>query len=590
MLKKIISIFLILSGLVVLGLGIGSGTIWKPAETVTLKTGSLADALLVVTEPGVVRQINEAVTVKVTAPEGGEVGLVLGRATDIAGWIGTDSHWSVTGANSWDKLDTKLVKGAPAEEPTDKPTDAATEEAEAVSPIAGLLDSDMWLQTLKGEGSVTLDLNKVPDNYLLLAGSLDPKATAAPEVSLTWDREVATPLMLPGILVGALLLAIGLLLLVDSLRRSEHWTDLSEELAGTTDKSPAPLGGADKSVEPDVAAQVDEAEAAAGDEDRAGAASEPDLKTADELFAPSAQESPATVADELDTNESETNESDADGQATDADPDAEASADEPDHSAFTPKDQADEPEVTEAEHTFAPLTLNTDLDEQPGAEDLAEPASEPAASTATEATAGGSWFKKMFAKKQRAEVPRTDLPAARTTDGELMPTIEPERDPITGLTAEESSSQEKALEAFAAMGEPEVTTGALAAAGLTRRQLREMRERQALADAEQNVPSTTGSLELGAERPSWLPQGADTTSGSSWRAKWGIRPEDAEQIAASESSFASAVAEAEEDPQNLAEAPDEPAKPLTTRRALYSSYRAAAERIANETDEEEADK
>ena len=80
--KKIISIILILLGLSVLGLGIGSGTIWKPENSVTLKTGELDKALLVATNPGVVHQVNSNFEMTVTAPGGGDVALVVGNTVD----------------------------------------------------------------------------------------------------------------------------------------------------------------------------------------------------------------------------------------------------------------------------------------------------------------------------------------------------------------------------------------------------------------------------------------------------------------------------------------------------------------------------
>ncbi|XBH22103.1 hypothetical protein V5R04_02405 [Jonesiaceae bacterium BS-20] len=756
--KKIISIILILLGLVALGLGIGSGTIWKPETSVTLKTGTLDKSVLVATNPGVVHQVNDAVKIQVTDPKGGKVALVTGRSRDVVGWIGTDAHWQITGATTWDALDAKFVAGQ--EQPADPEQDPATEpEAPAEgeeagpqeSPAASLIDSDMWLDVYEGEGSISIDVEKVPDSVIFLAASLEPGATEAPQVSFTWDREVATPLVLPGILVGALLIAIGALLLIDSLRRTPNWVELDEQakLAVAAKTKSADLKLAEP--ETDAADNTTELESEGTaktltEADRFGAGNiaalnpvvDPlvDSDTTAEAVTSSlhGSESRTESTDSTDstpdleelpgsdrersafappipglgqTDESNNANSDAGSQAqepsseTDTaelaaaqsvagaadNADASIAADQIELDKFAPTGTesagseqaepiADQPAVdqTGAEQTGV-LAANGAAasadDDQPDVALNFDPVNAPAQSPPKR-----SWLGQLFGKKRKndqAAVAAGPIPLPADAIGSIhsgtgavgdtpAPALEGAAEqgspsapiarptpvapgtpsanhafapvaPSANVTGEDQpQSQQAALEAFAAMDEPDVTTGALQAAGLTRRQLREMRERKEAAE-QRNIPTTTGSLEFGApvvdpglqtasgsaqaeaplERPSWLPQGADTTTASNWRAAWGVRkdlpeqptqpvpvppsqagensaPGQEPQTTAATSAQAvpgtSAPQPAATDQHNSTVAPAAP----STRRALYGAYRAAAEVIANQDADEEQPK
>lgn len=676
--KKIISIILILLGLTVLGLGIGSGTIWKPEQAVTLKTGELDNALLVATNPGVVHQVNSRFEMTVTAPDGGDVALVVGNTVDVAGWIGRDAHWLVTGATDWQNLGTQFVaeKADPDAEPEDAEKEPATDEEETppVSPIANLAKSDMWYQVVEGKDTVTLTMDKVPDNVIFLAGSLDPQATKAPEISLTWDREVATPLMLPGILAGALLLAVGILLLIDSLRHTPDWTELeaaaNAEGGGGSKKTDSELGSDPDLVTAGAEDPQTPAEIVAAWGGGSGSVDDPDdadlgapLTTGSgseaSSFAPKTSaallhgDDPFDVdlaAAELDGEESQ------DYEVTVLDPEEtvaeDVSAEEAEVAAPGAEElEVEEPDAYEADayeadtedepFVFAPVTLDFtgeaneqdpafEADSGPGvtSPDAGEPeaaetdealvANEPA--TTQDAPEIESWFGRLFGKKAKAPKPLralTPLEPLATEDAgaEFAVPSEPFAPPLVAddtVTAEPDQETQAALEVFAAMDEPDVTTGALQAAGLTRRQLREMRERKEQA-AQRNVPTTTGSLDFGGpvtpaatapERPSWLPEGSDSTSASSWRAAWGVRPEGmaaaslsvpappAEPTVLPDSDVDAAGETSTQDgSESQTDAATEKAAPRpTTRRALYSAYREAAERIANEDAEQEQTK
>ena len=797
--KKIISIILILLGLAALGLGIGSGTIWKPETSVTLKTGTLDKSVLVATNPGVIHQVNEAVKIQITDPKGGKVALVTGRSRDVVGWIGAEPHWQITGATTWDALDAKFVAGQskpadPEQDPATEPeAPAEGEEAAAQqSPAAGLIDSDMWLDVYEGEGSISIDVEKVPDSVIFLAASLEPGATEAPQVSFTWDREVATPLVLPGILVGALLIAIGALLLIDSLRRTPSWVELDEQaklaVATKTQSADLKLAGpetdaADNTteLEPEGAAKTlteadrfgagniaalnpvvdppvdsDPTEASAtrsshGSEDRTESTDSTDSTPDLEELAGSDRERSAFAPPTPgfgQTDESNDANSDADSQTQEPtsesdiaelaaaqsvagvtdNADASIAADQIELDKFAPigtdaagseqaEPNASEPESTDqdlvsqdsvgpesvgpeksdsdkadsapseavqdsstAEQSPAVQPANEDLAaDQPVVDQLAvdqpgvalnfDPVNAPAQTQPKR-----SWLGQLFGKKKndQAAVAAGPIPLPADAIGSIhsgtgpagdtpVPALEGAAEqgapsapiarptpvapgtpsanhafapvaPSANVTGEDQpQSQQAALEAFAAMDEPDVTTGALQAAGLTRRQLREMRERKEAAE-QRNIPTTTGSLEFGTpvaspspqaassvreetplDRPSWLPQGADTTTAANWRAAWGVRRDTPEQQTSPVPALSTQAGEtsptgpdrqpntaapadgapgttgsqpAVTDQHNSTGAPTAP----STRRALYGAYRAAAEVIANQDADEEQPK
>lgn len=610
--KKIISVILILAGLGVLGLGVASGTVWKPEETVTLKTGQLDKALLVATNPGVVHQVNSQFKMTATAPDGGEVVVVAGRVQDVTGWIGNDAHWLVTGATTWEKLDTQFIaaKVDPLDEDTaDDQADPKEKEGDKtpsdVSEIAALPNSDMWYEVTKGKGTVTVEMDKVPDNIVFLAGSLEPGATSAPQISLTWDRDVPTPLMVPGILAGALLLAVGILLLIDSLRHTPSLAELEAQAEPLSEDAlrAAKIADLRSETEPDAENQPEtEPEPLSTSATRALAFAPKPLPTEDETVT-----DPATELD--DESNIPAVESDVPILSTgDADQDT----------------LAPQPALDWSNHEFAPvhhgskipdpetITADVEADAEPAQLQAAD-----ALETPDNTKPATSLWSKMFGKKQRtpnSPTPVQDtvalIPAPSAPDPDVTPAMVLATEPTAPQADEQDRTTQAALEAFAAMDEPDVTTGALQAAGLTRRQLREMRERKKLEEM-RNIPTTTGSLDFGAgaaapsptpERPSWLPQGTDSTSASSWRAAWGVRGAGqdetdtapaVETAAPQEPAAPEKFAPSQATPEPDASEPDAPQAKMsapTTRKALYRAYRAAAEKLENDEAQEDQSK
>ncbi|MCR1981886.1 hypothetical protein NSA53_06460, partial [Cellulosimicrobium cellulans] len=231
MLQRIIAALLLAGGLVAVGLGVASATVWRDSDTVVATTAYTGDGTVLVTAPGVLDLVAEDVTVRATAPGEQQVTLAIGREADVTGWVGEDPHGVVTGLSDWDALATRAVDAPAAEdEPAegDAPADGespaegetpAEGDATAETPVAGVdpAGSDMWLEEATGAGSASLRWSDQPGRWQLLAAGVGEGAVA-PTVELSWPRQVETPFLWPGVIGGAVLILLGLGIGAASLR------------------------------------------------------------------------------------------------------------------------------------------------------------------------------------------------------------------------------------------------------------------------------------------------------------------------------------------------------------------------------------
>ena len=250
MIRRIVSVIATILGLVVIALAVCSATIWRPSATVQATLTQTPDQHYVLTEPGVLGLVDPSVTITATA-EGQPVFLAVAYAVDAKAWLADDPYLSVTGLTDWNTLSATPVTercetvdpasaaptqtaspGADATAATQAPTGAATDGATADSTGSGgacttLADSnadpsqaDLWLKTASGQSTVTLENVVEPDTVLLAATD---GSGPAPRITLSWPRTVSTPWLIPGIIVGGLLLLAGVFgLLIDiQMRRAD---------------------------------------------------------------------------------------------------------------------------------------------------------------------------------------------------------------------------------------------------------------------------------------------------------------------------------------------------------------------------------
>lgn len=244
MLQRVIAAVLAVLGLTTVGLAVASGTVWKPDEIVEARAVSGEGTTLLITDPGVLGLVSDVVTVTASRTadgqtNDGEVVLAIGRENDVLGWVGDDAHTLVTGLQSWEALNTSQVAGDTVAVESDSETDDSKDEednsesepaeddaevpATAGSGLVGPspAGSDMWLESATGDEQATLTWSSsTPNDRLLLLVANTGDNAPPPELALRWEREVSTPLMVPGIAVGTVLVLIGLLLFLSARRKS----------------------------------------------------------------------------------------------------------------------------------------------------------------------------------------------------------------------------------------------------------------------------------------------------------------------------------------------------------------------------------
>lgn len=216
MIRRILAIVLIVLGLGTIGAAIASATVWKPDSTVTVPLPSEPEVNYVISEPGVLNIVNKTVKVRAVAQDGeSPVFLGMGRTEDVEAWVAESDHGAITGLPTWDSLGYQKIDGVePEAEDEDGEEAAEEEEPEAANPA----DSDMWVEQVNGVGELTYTWEEVPGQWSMIVAT--DGASPAPMVEFTWEREVPTPALIPGILVGSVLTILGFVLLtLDVLAR-----------------------------------------------------------------------------------------------------------------------------------------------------------------------------------------------------------------------------------------------------------------------------------------------------------------------------------------------------------------------------------
>ena len=239
---RVLSIVLIVLGLLAVILAVASATIWRPSQTAVATLKPAATTAYVVTGDGVLNMVDSTVTITAKAKDANStVTLALARSEDAQAWLANDPYTEVTGLSSWESLSgrtiTERCNVKASATPTAKATGTAASTAKAtatasakatatstakasasptpdakgcikaVASKASLNGSDMWVTSKTGKGSVSITYDPSSSNYVVLAAT-DGKQ-AAPTFSLSWKRTVGTPWLIPGLIVGGLLVAGG---------------------------------------------------------------------------------------------------------------------------------------------------------------------------------------------------------------------------------------------------------------------------------------------------------------------------------------------------------------------------------------------
>lgn len=269
---RVLSIVLIVLGLLAVILAVASATIWRPSQTAVATLKPAATTAYVVTGDGVLNMVDSTVTITAKAKDANStVTLALARSEDAQAWLANDPYTEVTGLSSWEALSGRTitercnVKAAPTATATStaKATAKATSTAKAtatstakatptpdakgcikaVASNASLNGSDMWVTSKTGKGSVSITYDPSSSNYVVLAAT-DGKQ-AAPTFSLSWKRTVGTPWLIPGLIIGGLLVAGGVFIFMldiqmrhQELANAQRRRRRQEEAAARLNKDP----------------------------------------------------------------------------------------------------------------------------------------------------------------------------------------------------------------------------------------------------------------------------------------------------------------------------------------------------------------
>ncbi|MFF5793786.1 hypothetical protein ACFY5D_17205 [Paeniglutamicibacter sp. NPDC012692] len=188
--RKIISAIAIILGLVALVVGIGQRTIWAPPETLTASFSqppAAAPVTLIQSGVGTVSGQPSVITIKGE----GKFSASMVRSSDAEAWVGKAAHTNVTGVD----VTNKVLEAT-----------AVTGEDNVPNPVGG----DIFEATEKADKTMTYHWTNPDDGSWTLLVAADGKAAAPTDITVTWPGDTATPLSMPLIIIGALLIAGGL--------------------------------------------------------------------------------------------------------------------------------------------------------------------------------------------------------------------------------------------------------------------------------------------------------------------------------------------------------------------------------------------
>ncbi len=227
--RRILSVIIAVLGLVAIVLAVCSATVWRPSSTAQASLAQNPDQHYVITEPGVLSLVEADVKVTASAADDQQVFIAVGHAQDVHAWLASDPYISVTGLVDWNTLASESVTTSCPEEAAETSASAAASPAATAGTTAeptasaqsdgctalensgaNPADSDLWITTQTGTGTATLELDTAGSDVVVLVAT--DGTSNAPQLSLSWPRHVSTPWLIPGLVLGGLLLLVGVFL------------------------------------------------------------------------------------------------------------------------------------------------------------------------------------------------------------------------------------------------------------------------------------------------------------------------------------------------------------------------------------------
>ena len=356
-------------------LGVLNATIWKPDRDITAEA-SVSGTRYVVTDPGVLGLVDDAVTMTVTGGNAdATVCTAIGSMKDVAGWLSGTPYVRVTGLSEWTALST---------------TDAEAQgESLAGDGDVAFADSDMWTSVACDTGGVTIEATDEDSSRVALVDLGEDEASA--DIAMQWVRQslpnYALPFYIGGGVSAVLAVLSATVLAMPWGGRRKRETEPEEQ---PSDGEPTIVDPAARNLVADQLESSDTAEAAAdASEDASGDVSDDASDGGDDADADVSDQTSVISQDELmayfarfaqeDTKSDAAGTQDADASvSTDAaaESDADAPADEtpsPEGLSFSPMPGEPEspappaPPVDIPELSFDGLVTMLPQDDEPSA-------------------------------------------------------------------------------------------------------------------------------------------------------------------------------------------------------------------------------
>lgn len=188
--KRLPAALLLVIGVALMVVGIGSATWWKPNTTIVANTTSDSESGIIATDAGVLELVNDTVRVSARAP-GTTVEMVVASSATASLWLGDEPHVSVNGLEDWQTLATTL------------PDPDVAPEGELSLQGSDLFNPENFIS---GEDAAELYFTVPEGGWTLIALGQDG---TTPELTITWERDVSTPWAIPLVITGLVLLAAG---------------------------------------------------------------------------------------------------------------------------------------------------------------------------------------------------------------------------------------------------------------------------------------------------------------------------------------------------------------------------------------------
>ncbi|MBM7505023.1 hypothetical protein ACFPER_14860 [Agromyces aurantiacus] len=210
--RFVLAILAFAAAAVMIGVGIAQRTVFLEPDRVSLGTVVENQADYIVLQPDALAANPGKQTITVSGAA--TVFFAYGRTDDVLAWIGDDPYVSVGYDAETGDLVSETVVATPVEDdtPTAPETDAEGAADEAAEPAVSPAGSDLWLDEVTAERTLTTTID-VPEGISVILAS-DGTEPAPGRIVVSWPLDNSTPWAGPLIAGGALVFLIGVGLVI----------------------------------------------------------------------------------------------------------------------------------------------------------------------------------------------------------------------------------------------------------------------------------------------------------------------------------------------------------------------------------------